>query len=152
MGRGACGCWKNDWKSTERSYSVDSDVLFLPQGQEEVLPVSARADPSNGYVKGNRFMSDVQPKGYEMVSSQSSLVYHLVHCHHLLLLHLLLHSMPPGGLHCVLPTATDCSLQSKKTRPSKVLHYHSPSPLPEVKGQEEEEEGRRRANTSLPHS
>ena len=91
---------------------MDSDVLFLPQGQEEVLPVSARADPSNGYVKGNRFMSDVQPKGYEMVSFQPSLVYHLVHCHLLLLPPRWATLCPPNCHQLLSPEQEDKTQQS----------------------------------------
>ena len=38
------------------------------QGGEPFQPVTTKADRSNGYVKGNKGMADVQPKASEMVS------------------------------------------------------------------------------------
>ena len=37
------------------------------QGSEPFQSVSGKADRSNGYVKGNQDMADVQPKASEMV-------------------------------------------------------------------------------------
>ena len=41
------------------------------KGGEPFQPVTAKADRSNGYVKGNKGMADVQPKASEMVNSLS---------------------------------------------------------------------------------
>ena len=38
------------------------------KGGEPFQPVTAKADRSNGYVKGNKGMADVQPKASEMVN------------------------------------------------------------------------------------
>lgn len=42
-------------------------IIFILQGGEPFQPVTAKADRSNGYVKGNKGMADVQPKAAEMV-------------------------------------------------------------------------------------
>lgn len=44
-------------------------MKFFVQGGEPFHPVTAKADRSNGYVKGNKGMADVQPKASEMVST-----------------------------------------------------------------------------------
>ncbi len=43
-------------------------ILCPTQGSERLPAVTSKADPKNGYVKGNQAMADVQPKASEMVS------------------------------------------------------------------------------------
>ena len=46
-------------------------AIFIMKGGEPFQPVTAKADRSNGYVKGNKGMADVQPKASEMVNNCS---------------------------------------------------------------------------------
>ena len=55
-------------------YTTISSPCSIPQGSEPLGCVSARADGSNGYVKGNKAMADVQPQASEMVGAHTHTV------------------------------------------------------------------------------